>query len=246
MLNFNDVLLYKEILRDDSEFKIWKELDNGCSIGTLGYSEENAKILYDLLQSFAEQYGEVIDMDSAREELMLYQKRGKLFIYFDENGKPVSMNGVIYNEDNISVSFKSTSKRKLNSLYFYGLSTLHEYRGRGACRNLVNFAIKYAYYNNFDYVYARTDLVNSNSEWIMHNAGLEVCENEDGIITEWVPVTDSVGDYRLHMWLPLKDDLYLEAKRGALIADSNTREIKTKKFKALQLRYGGLYEKICC
>ena len=111
---------------------------------------------------------------------------------------------------------------------------------------MVNFAIKYAYYNNFDYVYARTDLVNSNSEWIMHNAGLEVCENEDGIITEWVPVTDSVGDYRLHMWLPLKDDLYLEAKRGALIADSNTREIKTKKFKALQLRYGGLYEKICC
>ena len=80
MLNFTDFLLYREILKDNSTFKIWKILDNGCSIGTLGYSEENAKILYDLLQSFAEQYGEIIDMDAAREELMLYQNRGKLYI----------------------------------------------------------------------------------------------------------------------------------------------------------------------
>ena len=238
-------LFYKTILLDHSEIKIWKHLKNGCSIGTLGYSERNVKILYQLLQSFSEQYGEVIDMDAAREELKYYQDHGKLFIYFDENGKAISMNGVSYDEDNISVQFLTEDKRKPHSLYFYGLSTLPEYRGRGACRNLIHFAIEYAYYNQFDFVYARTDLVNSNSEWIMQNAGLEVCENDDGIIAEWVPVTDNVGDYRLHMWLPLKDDLYLEEKEGAAIADSNTREIKHKYVKKLNYN-GGYYEKICC
>ena len=83
----------------------------------------------------------------------------------------------------------------------------------------------YAYYNNFDLVYARTDLINSNSEWLMARAGMKVCENNEGIIAEWVNVSDIQGDYRLHLWLPLKDGLYLEKKKDAIIANSITREI---------------------
>ena len=51
--------------------------------------------------SFAEHYGEDIDYDAAKEELKLYENCGKLFIYFDENMKPVSMNGCIYNMNNL-------------------------------------------------------------------------------------------------------------------------------------------------
>lgn len=230
MNNLEKSLFYEKIYCDNSEFKIWKKLENGCAIATMGYSHENVLVLMTLLQSFAEQYGEEITYESAKEELELYANNGKLFIYLDEFGKPVSMNGVTYNEDNISVDFKSTDNHLVSSIYFYGLSTLHEYRGKGACRTLVNFAIDYAYFNNFDMVFARTDLVNSNSEWIMQQAGMEVCQNEEGIIAEWVPVCDNVGDYRLHMWLPLTDGLYLEPKEKAVMADSETRQIiKTKK-----------------
>lgn len=32
---------FQKIFKDNSEFRIWKKLDNGCYIGTLGYSEKN-------------------------------------------------------------------------------------------------------------------------------------------------------------------------------------------------------------
>lgn len=225
-----ELILHRLIFQDNSKFKIWQKLPNGCYIGTLGYSKENVYILMELLNSFAEQYGEVITYESASEELMLYQNNGKLFIYFDENQRPVSMNGITYNEGNKSVDFKSYDNKNLNSIYFYGLSTLPEYRGRGACTTLIDFAIRYAYYNNFDFVYARTDLTNSNSEWLMQNAGLEICTYEDDIIAEWVDVTDDTGDYRLHMWLPLKSNLYLMPKDEAIMAENNEqRNIKGNK-----------------
>ena len=53
--------------------------------------------------------------------------------------------------------------------------------------------------------------------------------NSEGIIAEWVDVTDTKGDYRLHLWLPLKDDLYIEAKEGSVIANKNTRKVKSKR-----------------
>ena len=117
-------------------------------------------------------------------------------------------------EENVSVNFKSSDICTTSNLYFYGLPTLKEYRGKCACSKLVSFAIEYTYYNNFDLVYARTDLTNSNSE---------------GIIAEWVDVTDTKEDYRLHLWLPLKDDLYIEAKEGSVIANKNTRKVKSKR-----------------
>ncbi len=216
---------YKSILQDKSKFKIWKKLENGCYIGTLGYSFENIKILYELLKSFAEQYGEIITMESASKELALYQERGKLFIYFDENMNPVSMNGITYNEQNDTVLFASPDNRKLNNIYFYGLSTLHSYRNKGACSALVNFVKEYAIYNNFDFIYARTDLIGSNSEGIMKKAGMEICKENNAIIVEWVDVTDTQGDYRMHLWIPLKEGLYLVAKDGAQFADPNARKI---------------------
>ena len=223
-LVFNkDLLLHRLIFQDNSEFKIWQKLPNGCYIGTLGYSKENVYILMELLNSFAEQYGEIITYESASEELMLYQNNGKLFIYFDENQRPVSMNGITYNEANKTVDFKSYDNEEPSSIYFYGLSTLPEYRGKGACRTLIDFAIKYAYYNNFDFVYARTDLTNSNSEWLMQNAGLEICTYDNNIIAEWVDVTDNTGDYRLHMWLPLKNNLYLLPKEEAIMATNDSK-----------------------
>lgn len=88
--------------------------------------------------------------------------------------------------------------------------------------------MEYAYYNDFDLVYARTDLIGSNSEGIMKKHGMQVCEDEDGIIAEWVNVTDEVGDYRLHLWLPLKQGLYLEKKEEAIVADVTSRNIKSK------------------
>lgn len=229
-----DYLMHKLILLDNSEVKIWKKLDNGCYIGTLGYSENNINILLTLLDSFREQYGEEIDYQAAKEELLLYTKRGKLFIYFDEDLRPVSMNGITYNEDNETVQFNSINGNPVNSLYFYGLSTIKEYRGRGACGELIKFAIDYAYYNDFDLVYARTDLINSKSEKLMKRAGLDICMEDDKIITEWVQVTDDKGDYRLHLWLPLKNGLYLTSKDDALYADSLTR--KVDKAKVLTLR----------
>ena len=224
-----DLLMHRLIFLDKSDIKIWKKLDNGCYIGTLGYSEENINILMTLLQSFAEQYGEEIDYQSAKEELLLYFNRGKLFIYFDENLRPVSMNGVTYNEDNVSVDFNNSNGNSINSLYFYGLSTIPEYRGRGACGELIKFAIEYAYYNDFDLVYARTDLVGSKSEKLMRRAGLDICMEDDKIITEWVQVTDDKGDYRLHLWLPLKEGLSLSSKDKALFADKDTREVNKDK-----------------
>ena len=223
--DFEKHFFYKKILLDKSECKIWKKLENGCYIGTLGYSEENVKILYELLKSFAEQYGELITMESASEELALYQERGKLFIYFDEQMNPVSMNGITYNEKNDSVLFASPDNRKLNNIYFYGLSTLHSYRGKGACSTLVSFVKEYAIYNCFDFIYARTDLVGSNSEGIMKKAGMEICKENGDIIAEWVDVTDTKGDYRMHLWIPLKEGLYLVAKDGAQFADGNSRKL---------------------
>lgn len=220
---------YNEIFNDKHEFKIWKKLDNGCYIATMNYSDRSAYVLMSLLKSFEEQYGEEITYESACEELNLYNDNGKLFLYLDEHLRPVSMNGCTYNEENVSVEFKSSDARIPSNLYFYGLSTLKEYRGKGACSELVSFAIEYAYYNNFDLVYARTDLTNSNSEGIMHKHGMDVCENDEGIIAEWVDVTDTKGDYRLHLWLPLKDDLYIEAKEGSVIANKNTRKVKSKR-----------------
>lgn len=131
-------------------------------------------------------------------------------------------------EENVSVNFKSSDICTPSNLYFYGLPTLKEYRGKSACSKLVSFAIEYTYYNNFDLVYARTDLTNSKSEGIMHKHGMDVCENDEGIIAEWVDVTDTKGDYRLHLWLPLKDDLYIEAKEGSVISNKNTRKVKSK------------------
>lgn len=211
---------FNEILKNKEQIKIWEKLDNGCYIGTMGYSEENIAILLKLLQSFAEQYGEVIDYEAAKEELMLYEKEGKLFIYFDQDMNPVSMNGCIYNYENATVDFKGD--KPLSNLYFYGLSTIPSYRGKGACGILINYALQFAYYNDFDLVYARTDLVNSNSEWIMAHAGLEVCKYEDKIIAEWVDVTEDKGDYRLHMWLPLKEGISIMPTGQAYYAFDDT------------------------
>ena len=63
----------------------------------------------------------------------------------------------------------------------------------------------------------------------MHKHGMDVCENDEGIIAEWVDVTDTKGDYMLHLWLPLKDDLYIEAKEGSVISNKNTRKVKSKR-----------------
>lgn len=227
---------FNMIKEDSSVIKIWEKLDNGCYIGTMNYSLENAKVLENLLQSFSEQYGEVIDLEAAKEELMLYNNRGKLFIYFNEDMKPISMNGVIFDEDNETVDFLKKDGSKPSNLYFYGLSTLKEYRGQGACHKLIDFAIKFAYYNDFDLVYARTDLINSNSEWIMNQAGLDICTYNDLIIAEWVDVTDTKGDYRLHMWLPLKEDLYCFPKDKAIFADKNNRKVKND-CKVLKFNY---------
>ncbi len=232
---------FQKIFKDNSEFRIWKKLDNGCYIGTLGYSKKNIQILQSLLMSFSEHYGEVIDYEAAKEELKLYEDFGKLFIYFDEKLNPVSMNGCIYDYDNETVDFISSNGNKLHSIYFYGLSTLPYYRGKGACRTLIKYAIAYAKANNFDYVYARTDLVGSMSEALMKLGGLDVCKYEDKIITEWVEVTEEKGDYRLHMWKPLHDNLDILPKGKYLLAnDDSERKIinKEEKNKGMVKKYG--------
>ncbi len=210
---------FKQMMLDDSEFKIWETLENGCSIATMGYSESNVFILLNLLKSFEEQYGEEIDFKAAKEELELYQDSGKLFIYLDEKGIPVSMNGCIYNYDNDTVEFTKNGA-KATSLYFYGLSTVPEYRGKGACSTLVEYSMDFAKYNGFDIVYARTDLKESNSEGIMKKHGMEVCLDDDMIIAEWVKVTDDKGDLRLHMWMPLTEGVELSPK-GEFIYATN-------------------------
>lgn len=225
-MNMESKKKFNEIYESNDAIKIWEVLDNGCYIGTLGYTEENIEILLKLLKSFEEQYGEEIDYEAAKEELQLYQDYGKLFIYFDENMNPVSMNGCIYNYENETVDFISNNAQP-TSLYFYGLSTVPEFRGKGACRSLINYAIDFAKYNGFDLVYARTDLVDSNSEWIMANAGMEVCKYDDKIIAEWVDVTEDTGDFRLHMWMPLQEGLDILPKGKVFYAnDDATRMIE--------------------
>ena len=113
-------------------------------------------------------------------------------------------------------------------MHIFMVYLLRSFRGKGACSELVSFAIEYAYYNGFDFVYARTDLTNSNSEGIMKKHGMQICEDEDGIIAEWVDVTENTGDYRLHLWLALKDDIYLEKKEDGIIADRDSRCIKSE------------------
>ena len=210
---------FKQIMLDESEFQVWEQLENGCSIATMGYSESNIMVLLKLLKSFEEQYGEEIDLEAAKEELELYQTNGKLFIYLDENGIPVSMNGCIYNYDNDTVEFTKDGKQA-TSLYFYGLSTVPQYRGKGACSALVKYSIDFAKYNGFDIVYARTDLKGSNSEGIMRKHGMELCLDNNMIIAEWVQVTEDKGDPRLHMWKPLVAGVELSPK-GEFIYASN-------------------------
>ncbi len=223
------------IKNENTSFDILQCLDNGCFIATMKYSEENAKILLPLLKSFEEQYGEIIDEEAAKEELALYDKKGILFLYLDEKKRPVSMNGCIYDYPNETVEFFSQDKTPSN-LYFYGLSTIPEYRGKGACRTLIHYAIDYAQKKNIDLVYARTDLINSNSEWLMAQAGMEICTEDDTIIAEWVDVTETTGDYRLHMWKPLKEGIGLISKGNAVYADKNTRAIITPSAKVLQMK----------
>lgn len=38
--------MYKEILLNQDEYKIWQKLENGCYIGTLGYSEKILMFYY--------------------------------------------------------------------------------------------------------------------------------------------------------------------------------------------------------
>lgn len=102
-----------------------------------------------------------------------------------------------------------------------------------ALSNTTSKDVDLLFCTHIDVVYARTDLVNSNSEWIMQRAGMQICEDPEGIITEWVDVADGVGDYRLHLWLPLKEELYLERKPAALNADSKTRKITAPNAKVL-------------
>lgn len=218
--------MYREILLNKDLVKIWKKLDNGCYIGTMTYSEENALVLLDLLSSFEEQYGEEIDLSSAMEELKLYNDEGKLFIYFNEFMKPISMNGCIYNYSNSSFEF--TGNNKINTLYFYGLSTLKEHRGKGACSALVEFAIEFAKYNGFDLVYARTDLIGSKSEKIMQKHGMEICKTKEETIIEWVDVTDDKGDYRKYLWLSFNDNIKIEPY-NKIIPENNTDYSKVYK-----------------
>ena len=200
---------------DKDEIKIWKQLDNGCFIGTMNYSDDNVLVLKELLMSFEEQYGEEINLEDASDELKLYNDKGKLFIYFDENMKPISMNGCIYNHHNNSLDFESDEELKI--LYFYGLSTLKEHRGKGACSAFVKFAMDFAIYNGFDVVYARTDLIGSKSEKIMEANGMEVCKTDDKIIVEWVDVTDTKGDYRKYLWLALNDNVKIKPTNYSLL-----------------------------
>lgn len=220
MLDMEKKEKFKEIYENNDAIKIWEQLDNGCYIGTLGYTEENAWLLLDLLKSFEEQYGEVIDYQAAVEELMLYQESGKLFIYFDQSMKPVSMNGCIYDYENETVDFV-TNGDQAKSLYFYGLSTIPAFRGNRACSTLVDYAIDFAKHNGFDYVYARTDLRNSNSEGIMKRAGMEICKFDGKIIAEWVDVTDDKGDERLHLWMPLHDGVGIMPKGNAYFVNDD-------------------------
>ena len=228
--------IYKEIYEDSSEFKIWVKLNNGCYIATMNYSEKNIIILQKLLMSFAEQYGEEIDYEAAKEELKLYSDLGKLFIYLDENLNPVSMNGCIYDYENETIQFISNKKETLHSLYFYGLSTLKHYRGKGACGHLIEFAIEYAKNIGLDYVYARTDLNGSKSEKLMKKAGLELCKHNNLIIAEWVDVTESKGDYRLHLYLPLDKSVSTQPKGEFFLAsDTQDRIIVYEKKKGKEL-----------
>ena len=208
---YNKKDFYNEILQDNSNFKVWKKLDNGCFIGTLGYSEENIYYLENLLKSFSKEYGEVINYDVAKEELELYSKCGKLFVYLDNKLKPVSMNGIIYNHQAKSIEFFKADDEDVKSIYFYGLSTLEEYRGKGACSKLINFAIEYAYYNNFDVVYARCSLDNSKSEKIMLKNNMIPCCYDKNIICENVDVEGSITS-RYHLYLPLKKGIGIMPK----------------------------------
>ena len=227
--------LMKKIKEDDSELKIWQILENGCAIATMGYSEKNILIIKKLLKSFAEQYHEIIDYKSAKEELKYVTDNGKVFLYIDENGNIISMNECVYNYENETVEFCNSNSKPKN-LYIYGLSTEKKNRGKGACTALVNYAICYALANDFDLIYARTDLNGSNSEKIMQKAGMEICEYEDKIIAEWVDVSETKGDYRLHMWLPFKEGLNALPKKSALFAGKGKERIIQKQHKTKILK----------
>lgn len=227
---------YKQIYNDNSpEIKVWKTLPNGCKIATMGYSEENIPILMTLLQSFAEQYGEIQNYETAKAELKVYRDKGKLFVLINPEGKVVSMNGTTYNEQNASVDFVAKDGRNLNSLYFYGLSTLKEERRKGYNETLIAFVNRYAYYAGFDLVYARTDLNGSNSEKIMENQGLHVCKYNGKIIAEKVQVTEEKSDERLHLvrFFPNKNrefDIISVPKDGAFLASDTIPRVVIEKY----------------
>lgn len=220
--------MFRDVLLNTDEIKIWEQLDNGCFIGTMTYSKDNVLILKELLTSFEEQYGEEISLEDASDELKLYNDQGKLFIYFDKNMKPISMNGCIYNYHNSSFDFESD--KELNSLYFYGLSTLKRHRGKGACSALVNFAMEFAKYNGFDLVYARTDLVGSKSEKILEASGMEVCKINNKTIVEWVDVTETKGDYRKYLWLGLKDNISIKPTNYSFLLPEGVLSCEVNKY----------------
>ena len=79
------------------------------------------------------------------------------------------------------------------------------------------------------------------SEALMKLGGLDICKYENKIITEWVEVTEEKGDYRLHMWKPLHDNLDILPKGKYLLAnDDSERKIinKEEKNKGMVKKYG--------
>ena len=92
---------FHRIKNDQSATKIWKVLPNGCSIGTIQYSEENVSILESLLQSFSEQYGEVIDY-------------GRTFVNCDYIGNSLQYQMLL-----------EANKFALSNGYKFALSTVH-------------------------------------------------------------------------------------------------------------------------
>ena len=69
-------------------------------------------------------------------------------------------------------------------------------------------------------------IINETKQKVYQNG--EEPEYWDAFYAELLNVTDEVGDYCLHLWLPLKQGLYLEKKEEAIVADVTSRNIKSK------------------
>lgn len=138
-----------------------QKLENGCTIKPI----LDFDCFSDIINVFSEPpFSEPLTLEDKLNEFKGYIKNGLALGYFSPEGDIMGFAGIMKEVEDEHQEYFHEDVLKLNPLYIYGLATKKEYRGKGACSNLVETVINMSKDLNFDYIYMRISAVGSMSE----------------------------------------------------------------------------------